>query len=169
MPSNFERWLDYTSGLTSPQNYVDWTWRYIVSASLQRRVFLPPEHRPCFANLYVVPVGRAGLGKGLMVTEASDFLRHWKLKDALLLNRETFSLEEKNKVNTIHQMDVEKAQDAELQPKNSKNSAIEPILIPVAANATTYEALVQAVAESYRRINFVDNSGDKPKLGTYGH
>lgn len=169
--TNRDKWQEYTKGLPSPQNYIDWTWRYIVAASLQRRVWLPPAHQPCFANQYTILVGRAGLGKGLCIREASDFLKHWKLKDALLINKDTFTLEQKTQINSIHEKDLQKAKEDELQPKNKKNQTIEPLLIPVAADATTYEALVAAVAESYRRINFVDidPTTQQPKLAVYGH
>src|ERR1039457_7010245 len=57
--TNKEKWLSYTSGLSSPQNYIDWGYRYLIGASLQRRVWIgspygdpSEEYQPCFPNSY---------------------------------------------------------------------------------------------------------------------
>lgn len=170
--TNYDKWQSYTSGLPSPQNYIDWTWRYIICASLQRRVWLPPEHNPCFANMYQILVGKAGLGKGLCITVATDFLRHWKLKDAArLLKKNGRSEEHVQSAETVLDVDIKNAQEAEMQVKNKRAEIIEPYLIPIAADATTYEALVESVAKSYRRVAYeaYDDKQQKNRLFYYGH
>src|SRR5215831_2252164 len=118
--SNAQKWLLYTDGLPSPQNYIEWGWRYLVGAALQRRVWLPPTHKPCFANSYVIFVGKPGIGKGLVIREVSDFLRHWKLKDATLIDKDGLTIEQKVQVESIHEKDMQKANESEMQPKNKK-------------------------------------------------
>lgn len=173
--TNFERWQSYTSGLSSPQNFVDWTYRYIISAALQRRVWIgspfsdpAEEHQACFPNVYIILVGPPGTGKGLVIREASNFLKFWKLKDAIKItnNGHITPPEIQQTIDAIHDKNLQEARELELQCKNKQNSMIEPLLIPMAADATTYEALVEAVAQSYRRINFIKPDN---KLGIYGH
>lgn len=163
---NRAHFSNYTKGLPSPQNYIDWSWLYLIGASLQRRVHLGPTHQPCFANKFVIFVGEPGIGKGLPIRVVSDFLRHWKLKDAKSLDDTKISDNEKQTAKLNQEIDQEKANSLELQCQNRANEIVDPLLIPMAADATTYEALVQAVAQSLRRINYVKPDG---KLGFSSH
>lgn len=169
--TNYERWNEYTSGLPSPQNYIDWSWRYIISAALQRRIWLPPEHQPCFPNMYTILVGPAGIGKGLCITQVSDLLRFWKLKDALKLTHEGKTPEEKQIIEATIQADLKSAADAAINPTNKQVDLTEPYLIPTGSDATTYEALVGAVSKSYRRVSYVayDEKQLKNVTRAYGH
>lgn len=169
--TNHEKWRAYTSGLPSPDNYIDWSWRYIIAASLQRRVWLPPSHQPCFANMYAILVGKAGLGKGLCIREVSDILKHWKLKDFPKRQNNGHSPEQMEIIEAMRQADLKNAQDSEMKSNNRRNNSPEPSLIPVAADATTYEALVSSVASSYRRIDYeiYDEKLGKNVTKPYGH
>lgn len=171
--TNYERWQSYTSGLSSPQNFIDWGFRYLIGASLQRRVWIgspygdpSEEYQPCFPNTYPILVGPPGVGKGLVIKTVASFIKYWKLKDALRADGKTLAPELQQTITNIHEANLKDAQDAELQCKNKQNGLVEPLLIPMAADATTYEALVEAVAQSFRRINFIKPDG---KLGIYGH
>lgn len=171
--TNRERWLSYTSGLSSPQNYIEWGFRYLIGAALQRRVWIgspysdpSEEYQPCFANSYPILVGPPGTGKGLVIKAVASFLRYWKLKDAIRVNGEKTAPEIQQTIDSVYDANLRDARDNELQCKNRQNSIIEPLLIPIASDATTYEALVESVAQSYRRINFVKPDG---KVGIYGH
>lgn len=173
--TNREKWLSYTSGLSSPQNFIDWAWRYIITASLQRRVWLGYDNQQCFPNQYIILTGPPGVGKGLVIKEVSYFLRFWKLKDAhkIYLNGsgDTLTQEQKNVIEAVKQADLDKANKEEHQPKNKKNEHVEPLLIPMAADATTYEALIAAVSNSYMRINYLmdnEKTGQKD-VKVYGH
>jgi hypothetical protein len=171
--TNRERWLCYTSGLSSPQNFVEWSWLYLVAASLQRRVWCGPIHQPCYANIYVILVGPPGVGKGLCIKEVIGLLKHWKKRDAIPLGGVNGSAtkEQLNTAEMTNQLDLEKAQEVEFQGKSKGADIIEPLLIPVAADATTYEALVKAVADSYSRCNYIqfDDKHGKNVLKIYGH
>lgn len=171
--TNFDRWRAYTSGLSSPQNYIDWSWLYMVGAALQRRVWLGPDHQPCFPNKYVIFVGEPGIGKGLPINQVMLFLKHWKKKDAPRLTVEDTGLlkQEIDNANVVHEADEIKSTQKEYQGKaKGAKDVIEPLLLPMAADATTYEALTLAVGESFRMSNFVDHKPDgTKKLGWYGH
>ena len=168
--TNYERWLSLTSGLSSPQNYIDWSFRYLIGASLQRRVWVGPSHQQCFPDMYVILVGRPGIGKGLAIREVSSALSYWKLKDAIKYNSKLDEVQ-KLTADSVLQSDIENAQSNELQASNKKNAIVDPLLIPLAADATTYEALVSAVASSYRRINYIafDEKIQQNVLKIYGH
>lgn len=163
---NWKHWQNYTDGLSSPQNYIDWSFLYLISASLQRRVWCPPDHMPCFSNMYVILVGRPGIGKGLVIGRVSECLRYWKMSDVQLDTSKFTKQEDKILAEAIQAGDIKAATDNEFQGKSKGAETVKPLLIPIAADATTYEALVQAVSESYRRINYVkpDNTP-----GIYGH
>lgn len=173
--TNLERWQSYTSGLSSPQNYIDWGFRYLIGASLQRRVWIgspytdaAEEYQPCFPNTYQILVGPPGTGKGLVIKAVAGFMRHWKLKDALKVNGEAVKVapEIQQTIDSIHESNLKDAQSLELQCRNKQNKIVEPLLLPLAADAITYEALVEAIAQSHRRINFIKPDG---RLGIYGH
>src|ERR1700678_3984880 len=79
--TNFEKWRAYTSDLSSPDSYIDWSWRFVISSSLQRRVWFGSDHMPLFPNMYVILVGEAGIGKGIVIGPATELLKHHKKKD----------------------------------------------------------------------------------------
>jgi hypothetical protein len=140
--------------LSSPQNFIDWGFRYLIGASLQRRVWIGSDEQECFPNTYTILCGNPGVGKGLVIRPVTGLLRHWRLKDALKINGHELSKEQQATIDTIHQQDQQDAQLKEMQPGNKQAQLIEPLLIPVAADATTYEALVKAVSEANRRVNY---------------
>lgn len=171
--TNKERWMQYNDGLPSPVSYLDWSWLFLISSCLQRRVWLGPSHQQLFPNMYVILVGPPGTGKGLPIREVSNILKHWKKKDVLIqsANQNKLTDEQKSLAEMHGQSDLEEANKHELKPSAKNADIVEPLLFPVAADATTYEALVQAVAESYRRINFpqYDEKAGKELLRVYGH
>jgi hypothetical protein len=75
--TNLQRWQYYTRFLFSPQVYIDFSWRYIVAAALQRRVWYGSiTGDPLFPNPYIVFIGDAGVGKGLVLGKATEFLKY---------------------------------------------------------------------------------------------
>lgn len=166
MNTNWNHWQNYTSGLASPQNYIDWAFLYTISASLQRRVWLSASHMPTFPNMYCVFVGKPGVGKGLAIGAILSCLKAWKQTDYLIRDDVAAKEHFKMAATTTAEADQGEAEKNELQSKGKTVDVVPPLLIPVAADATTYEALVLAVAESIRRIQYIDEEG---KLKTYGH
>lgn len=170
--TNREKWNFYNSDLSSPQSFIDWSWRFVVASALQRRVALfgDPKygHRPLFPNMYVILVGRAGLGKGIVITPATDLLRFHKKKDFNTINATTPD-NEKLLIEKIEQANQEDAEAATQQLKRG-GERIEPTLFPYAPDATTYEALVEAMGKAGRRINFnYKNGSPDAKLDIYFH
>ena len=172
--TNWDRWQAYNSGLSSPQNYIDWSWLYLVGAALQRRVWVGPEHQPVFANKYVILVGEPGIGKGLPIRAVSDFLSHWKKKDGPKLDPITLSPVDQERLKILNECDFDEdvQEKAKIEPQGKAKAAdlMEPLLFPMAADATTYEALVLAVADAYTKMNYVKTREDgTKKLEVTGH
>lgn len=158
--TNKERWDSFTDGLASPQNYIDWGWLYLVAASLQRRVWCPPDHRRCYPNMYVTLVGRPGIGKGQVIRSVSDILKMHKLEDVKPSSAK--SAEEQMIVDSMAAADLKAAQDEMMSGKGKEASVDKPDLIPIAADAVTYEALVQSMSRCIRRINYSEYN---PQMG----
>jgi len=171
--TNFDKWMSYTDGLPSPDNYRRWGFLYLIAAALQRRVWCPPEHDKLFANMFVTLVGKPGLGKGGVIRAVSNLLTQHKLEDvnSHLTNKEGLTEEEKTVAAAIAEQDYKNAQSEAEMGRSTKQAVEKALLIPVAADAVTYEALVQSMAHSYRRINFIawDEKLQKNKMNIYGH
>lgn len=165
--TNREKWLKYTEGLPSPQSYCEWSYRYLISACLQRRVWMPPSHRPCYPNMYAIMVGRPGIGKGQIIKSVEEVLRHHRMDGLVGENSAAQTEDEKQVVARIAERDLKAAQELE---SSGKNTSEKPLLVPMAANATTYEALVQHMARCIRSIEHrqVDAQG-KSNLKIYTH
>ena len=169
--TNWDRWQSYTEGLSSPQSFIDWSWLYLVGAALQRRVWLGPPNQPCFANKYCILIGEPGIGKGLPIREVSAFLKHWKRKNALKLDEKLLSKDQIQQLALAAEAAEDEAQKHEFQGKAKGGELFEPLLFPVAADATTYEALVKAVGDSYMRLSYIAFSEKQQRdiIQHYGH
>ena len=168
--TNFERWQYYCKDLTSPQSFIDWGYYFLVGAFLQRRVWISSGHRSVYPNKYVIPTGPAAVGKGLIIKPVSEFLRHWKLKDRLVLDKQLLEQDEKDTLDLIIDKDS-KSSHANNGNGETKKSALEPLLIPVGANSTTFESLVREIGQSLRHIPYIirDHETDKRVVRNYAH
>ena len=164
--TNRERWNLYTEGLSSPQNFLDWAWRFTICAALQRRVWLPPAHKPVFPNIYVPLVGPPGVGKGNAIRAAKELLTAIKLDEVKPDNHPDFNPQEKEAGEAIAQADLKQAQESGAALNNEK-----PLAIPCEADAVTYEGLVSSMAANYRRIRYpyYDEKLGRHVMKVYGH
>lgn len=167
--TNYEKWQGYCSGLPSPDNFIQWGYRYLIAAALQRRVWMPPKHRPCYPNLYPILVAKPGVGKGQVIKSVEEILRYHKLEVNQEAPRSANTEEERIVAARMAEQDLAQAQENE--KANGKQQNLEkPLLIPMAANATTYEALVQHMSRCLRRINYQEVNGDgKAHMKIYSH
>ena len=170
-PTNWEKWKSYTAALPTPDNMLDWSWLFIVSSALERRVWLGPEHEQLFPNMYVCLVSKPGIGKSFVIRYVSNILRKWSRGDNAKIINEMF-------VNPSHKAIAEMAVEQDKQiaeansskPKESQNEPIKPYLIKMTADATSYQALVVAFGKAVGRINYVkkDKEGNDG-IGLYIH
>lgn len=168
--SNFERWRKYTEPLPSPESYINWSWYYIVAAALQRRVWMGSENQQLFPNMYVILVGPPGTGKGLVLREVTNLLRYWTLDMGQTVNSNLAKTDsEKAQVQALVETNLANATKAEYQGQGKGKETIKPLLIPVCADAITFEALVLAVGKSYAYIQYRDTSKEPHRILPYGH
>lgn len=154
--TNFQRWRTFTDGLSSPDSFINFGWYYLIGASLQRRIWLPPKHKPVYLNDYITFVSPPGVGKGLVITEVAKLLRHHKLSDPYEKQTVIKADNLGNVVNPVDRFLVESVAQsnystAEMDAKRgTKNAPEKPLLLPMAADSTTYEALVSSIARALR-------------------
>lgn len=171
--TNFERWQSFMSGFVSPQNYIDFGFYSMIGAALQRRVWIGPDHSRCFPNDYIILVGEAGIGKGLVIKKVAEFIKHHTMsKPGEKKPENTTTQTDQDMLRIIEQEDYEYAE--KLANKKADDSAPrtfeKPLLFPVAADATTYEALVRAMSRSIRRINYLkEQANGEKKMEIYTH
>lgn len=160
--TNWDKWQLINVNSPAPDSFINFGFYYMIAAALQRRVWLGSENKPLFPNIYVMLVGRAGIGKGIVIKPVSKILKHHR-KSAIRQQEEQQANREKT--------ELEKAVD-ELQGSildttiKAKKREADDMLIPIAPDATTYEALCASLAGAFRAINYVKPDGKK---GVYGH
>lgn len=168
--TNFERWQLLMKDITSPQSFIDFGWYYTVAAALQRRVWCGPEHKPIFPNIYVILVAPPGVGKGLVIKEVEYLLRYHYLEDpnapAKAAPDANVTTVDPHVIAAINAANYAQATNGEM-----KRTMKKPLLIPLAANATTFEALVRSMTKATRRINYMkhDEKLGKNVLQIYTH
>lgn len=155
--TNFDRWQLYMKDLNCPQSFVDFGFYYTVSVALQRRVWCGPEHMPLYPNLYIILVGEPGIGKGIAIKPVNRLLKHHQL-----------DINGAEKVDKTDGTDEIREVLEFAQKFNSNNPAAakeddDKQLFPSAADATTYEALVQSMARSTRMISYKAHDKDLQK------
>ena len=168
--TNFEKWMSYTSGLSSPQNYLEWSYRFMIAAALERRVWFGSDNMMLFPNTYTILVGKAGLGKGISINPAMELLRFHKRKDINVASTN-------GKLTEQQKIVVAKAEEANLEmaseegtKKDKHAEHLDAPLFPYAPDATTFEKLVWHFSKSLRRTNYTYVNGDgEKKLGIIGH
>lgn len=170
--TNFDKWRAYNSGLPSPDNYINWSYYFLIGACLQRRVWTGPASQPLFPNTYQILVGKPGIGKGLVIREVTNFLRHWKLFDVVDKVKGAKSDTDKQEIETARRAELTQANEKEFQGKGAQaKDAIPPLLFPQASDSTTYQALIEAISENYRSINYYqyDETQKKDIIKAYRH
>ena len=182
--TNFQKWRLYMDGFISPDSFIDWGFYYLISAALQRRVWLGPDHSRLYSNMYVILVADPGIGKGLVVKQIAELVKHHKLPDPNngSLNKHLLekaptevdraAIEEVAKADYTAAQELEGGSTDKDGNKITRNKIYEkPLLFPVAADATTYEALVRSMSKAIRRINYkeFDEKVGKEIMKIYTH
>lgn len=171
--SNYEKWQSYTADLPSPDNYIQWGWLFMISAALQRRVWMPPSHDKLYLAMYPILVGEAGIGKGAVIKRVAGILSQFKLEDFHrngTLEQLNLTKEETLAWKSIQDNQLKEAQQG--HEASARKQMIDKVpLLPSGGDAITYERLVQKLAQSYRYVpcQVFDEKEGKYKMGIYGH
>lgn len=136
----FNDWRLLTRDLMSPDSFINLAFYYMMSASLQRRVWYggggDENPHQLFTNIYIVFVAPPAVGKGLVIRTVATLIKHHKMFP--------------NKQEAPAPAFVVLKGGGQIQFPKKDNPKEIPLLIPVAAEATTYEKLLQSMAASGR-------------------
>lgn len=127
---------------SSPDKFIVWGFYAMIAAALQRRVWLGSNQKMLHPNMYIVLVGPPACGKGLVIGEISNIYRHDRMKKVADLE------ERKNDIANLGAGDLVNKDGFDL---------MQNMLIPIAPNATTYEALCRTIGKSTRHM-YVETS-----------
>lgn len=163
----FQKWQTFTKNITSPQAFIDISYYYMVAAAVGRKVRTGPAHMPLFPNIYPILVGEPGVGKGLIVKMVDRFLRKHKLRDANFKDINPTD----NAAVTQEAVMAANFANANLNSETKHKQIEEPLLIPLAPDCTTFEALVHACAKSTRvcAYKIFDPTIEKTREAFYRH
>lgn len=73
--TNLERWKFYCKNIHAPAQFIEAGFYFAISAALERRVWVSSGTNKIYANQYVLLVGPAGVGKGLVSGVVDHVLR----------------------------------------------------------------------------------------------
>lgn len=149
--SNFNNWELYTKHVGSPQEWIDASFYFMVSAALQRRVWFGGlDSHPIFPNMYMSFIGPAGMGKSLPVAS---------MKNVIDIPAEAKVTSQEEQVR-----DLQRDLDGEYKKKHTDEGFVP--LVKFAPNSTTFEQITQETANTNIIHTYVDADGKKR---TYTH
>jgi Protein of unknown function (DUF3987) len=172
----FDDWQLWMKNMRSPQNFVDLSFYYMIGAALQRRVWTGPVQSPLFPNMYVILCGRPGVGKGLVIKQVAEFLKYHKkgaqksspqatqAKFDMLINEARIKGLD---LSIIENLEHGKNALAAIDEASEQRKEPERLLIPVGADSTTYQKLVETNARQVSTIAV--KPCEMAPAGTYTH
>lgn len=184
-PSLLDKWNFYLKDVESPQNFIDAGWYFMISSALQRRVWLGGDERPIFPNQYIIFVSPPAIGKGVVTTPVSQFLRHWKLRKGRIYRpppAEIAKVEEPKKAivgtdgveEVVYGSSLVKPQTTDAPADAYQNFSKpgdrvkrEPLAFPMAPDSSNFADLLYIHARAIRYLN-VKNTGIIERLSKKG-
>lgn len=76
--NNLDRYRHYCDTLESPDVYIEYSFYSLISACLQRRLWLGDKDREIYPNLYIIFVGPPGTGKTVAAKANAKILQQFK-------------------------------------------------------------------------------------------
>lgn len=129
--TTLEKWRFYMADCKSPDSYINMGFYFMISACLQRRVWVGSEHSPLFPNQFMILVGEPGLGKGRVISPLNQMLRYHK------------------QVTANRRLEAKDITDIVLAAKGAEPED-EALLFPMAPNSCTFEALTRELSDLMR-------------------
>lgn len=150
--TNYDKWMIYMKNAESPDLYLKYGYYFMISAALQRRVWIPKDNQQCFPNVYFIFVGGPAVGKGRVIKQIMEFMKHHTMK-------KKFDTSQLLSAKTREAM-IDAAEDIEDTAKNNDMP-----LFPTSPDSTTLRNLTHHLAGAYRTVRV--KQGDK--MMPYGH
>ena len=175
--TNLDRWRFYLKSIEAPDAFIDWSFYWMISASLQRRVWWGSSERPLYPNLYVFLVAGPGIGKSITITPVKQFLEWHKLKDKGPFDADSIFKRIVppdllgSSLNASHVQDLHSNMLVPGPTKREQQAEDESHLqlFPSGADCTTYEQLIHDIARSTRMVSFETIREGVAKRGLYTH
>ena len=79
--TNLEKWRHYLKDMESPDLFIDWGFYSLISAALQRRVWLYPDSMAIYPNIFTLLVGPPAAGKSRVISQITDIIRSERLME----------------------------------------------------------------------------------------
>lgn len=80
MSKNLDRWRFYCRDFESPDLFIDWTFYAMISAALQRRVWIGREgFKELYPNQYMIFIGPPAIGKTVAAGEATKLFKSFDI------------------------------------------------------------------------------------------
>lgn len=165
-----DSWLYFMKDTPPPSSFIEMSFYGMISAALQRRVYLGSSTWPIFPNNFTVLVGPPATGKSLSITPVKKVLESFKQRRLVVKQDDVKTMSSAEQLETIEALTKEYMQSNDIKKLHGMDAVTkkEPLLIPIASQATTYEALVKAHADSLRTVCPI-TPNDMCKDGMYSH
>ena len=75
MNSNLDRWKYYCKDLVAPDSFIEFGFYFVVSSTLERRVWIGDNHAAIYPNLYIAFTSNPGTGKGEVIQIVRQILQ----------------------------------------------------------------------------------------------
>ena len=162
MTKLIDKWRFFMKDMPSPDSYIDFGLYFMVAAALQRRVWLGDKLDALYPNPYILLTGEPGVGKGRVLKQVISILTSFKME-----NKAT-EKDKKLEAGTI------RIKPEDIDTFNATNESIgemvgntlgntkkqgDRLLLPMGANATTYEKLVKNLADNRRLCSYYMRNG----------
>lgn len=164
-------WRYFMKDVPTAESYIEMSFYAMIAAALQRRVYFGSETWPIFPNLFTVLVGPPATGKSMAITPTKKVIEQFKQKSLKLLKKEDVSaMSDTERLEAVEALTREFTNTNQIKNLHGLDALTrkEPLLIPVAAQATTYEGMVKAHCESLRTI-VPANPNTLCRDGMYSH
>ena len=79
--TNPDKWRFYLKDMESPDLFIDWGFYSLISAALQRRVWLYPDSMAIYPNIFTLLVGPPAAGKSRVISQVTDIIKNEKLME----------------------------------------------------------------------------------------
>lgn len=152
---NLERWKLYMKEIKSPDSYIELGFYFMIGMALQRRVWVGDGSHKLFPNIYSILCAPPGVGKGLLLCVIKTCLKYYKFDE----------FQNPRKLDALTLQAIESGTEEEQKSEDKK------LLFPLAADAMTYEKLINFNASCLAALSYTkeDPVSHEKKTAYYTH
>ena len=163
--TNLEHFRHLLRDVEAPDAFIDWSFRWMISAALQRRVWVTIRRGTrTYPNQYVFLVADAGIGKGMSLKPAKQLLTWHKFHDKGPHDVESIMRK------LSGGQSQEEVIDSVMTPESNGEDKKQIPLFAMGPDCTTYEELVHDMAANPRPVKWfltLPDGTKKPQIYTH--